>query len=64
MSEFLFILIFIAFKYGTTLVPFTDEDKQNMDYQSGEKGMKVLGFTKAENVSYFRIPVSIKFCLS
>ncbi|KAG8178609.1 hypothetical protein JTE90_014200 [Oedothorax gibbosus] len=39
-----------AFKYGTTLVPYTDEDKQNMDYQSGEKGMKVLGFTKAENV--------------
>ncbi|CAL1283072.1 unnamed protein product [Larinioides sclopetarius] len=39
-----------AFKYGTTLVPFTEEDKMNMDYQSGEKGMKVLGFTKAENV--------------
>ncbi|XP_071033496.1 X-ray repair cross-complementing protein 5 isoform X2 [Parasteatoda tepidariorum] len=39
-----------AFKYGTTLVPFTEEDKANMDYQSGEKGMKVLGFTKEENV--------------
>ncbi|XP_055925028.1 X-ray repair cross-complementing protein 5-like isoform X2 [Argiope bruennichi] len=39
-----------AFKYGTTLVPFTEEDKMNMDYQSGDKGMKVLGFTKAENV--------------
>lgn len=39
-----------AFKYGTTLVPYTDEDKMNMDYQSGDKGMKVLGFTKAENV--------------
>ncbi|GIY16167.1 x-ray repair cross-complementing protein 5 [Caerostris darwini] len=39
-----------AFKYGTTLVPYTDEDKANMDYQSGDKGMKVLGFTKAENV--------------
>lgn len=43
--------MFSAFKYGTTLVPYSEEDKVNMDYQSGEKGMKVLGFTKAENVS-------------
>ncbi|KFM64580.1 X-ray repair cross-complementing protein 5, partial [Stegodyphus mimosarum] len=42
-----------AYKYGTTLVPFTEEDKMNMDYQSGEKGMKVLGFTKSENILRF-----------
>ncbi|XP_054721547.1 X-ray repair cross-complementing protein 5-like isoform X2 [Uloborus diversus] len=42
-----------AYRYGTTLVPYTEEDKMNMEYQSGEKGMKVLGFTKAENVQRF-----------
>lgn len=42
-----------AFKYGTTLIPYSEEDKKNMDYQSGEKGMKVLGFTKAENMQRY-----------
>ncbi|XP_054713820.1 X-ray repair cross-complementing protein 5-like [Uloborus diversus] len=42
-----------AFKYGTTLVPYTEEDEQNMKHQSGEKGLRVLGFTKAENVQRF-----------
>lgn len=52
--------MFSGFKYGTTLVPCSEEDKVNMDYKSGEKGMKVLGFTKAENVSRYIFKIS--FC--
>lgn len=42
---------FTAYKYGSTLVPFSEEDKRNMNYEPGEKGIKILGFTKSENVS-------------
>ncbi|XP_076457066.1 X-ray repair cross-complementing protein 5-like [Babylonia areolata] len=35
--------------YGSDRVPMTAEDKESMKYQS-EKCLKVLGFTKAENV--------------
>lgn len=43
--------ILIAYKYGCTLVPYSEEDKNNMNYEPGEKGIKILGFTKSDNVS-------------
>ncbi|XP_022238989.1 X-ray repair cross-complementing protein 5-like [Limulus polyphemus] len=39
-----------AYRYGTTLVPFSEEDKVNMEYKTGDKGLKVLGFTKQDYV--------------
>ena len=36
-------------RYGSTLVPFTSEDKDAMKYPT-EKCFKVLGFTKTENI--------------
>ena len=41
---------FPGHRYGNTLVPMTEDDKTNMKYKA-EKCFKVLGFTKAENVS-------------
>lgn len=49
--KFILYLNFTAYKYGCTLVPFSEEDKRNMNYEPGEKGIKILGFTKSENVS-------------
>ena len=42
--------MFSGHRYGNTLVPMTEDDKANMKYKA-EKCFKVLGFTKAENVS-------------
>lgn len=39
-----------GYRYGTTLIPFSAEDKANMSYKSAEKGIKVLGFTKEDNI--------------
>uniref|UniRef100_A0A2Z5TTK7 ATP-dependent DNA helicase II subunit 2 n=1 Tax=Reticulitermes speratus TaxID=60591 RepID=A0A2Z5TTK7_9NEOP len=39
-----------GFRFGTTLVPFSDIDKTMMSYQSGERCLSVLGFTKLKNV--------------
>ena len=51
ISLYIIILLFISgHRYGNTLVPMTDDDKANMKYKA-EKCFKVLGFTKAENVS-------------
>ncbi|XP_062609734.1 X-ray repair cross-complementing protein 5-like [Saccostrea cucullata] len=36
-------------RYGTTLVPMSEDDKLNMKYKA-EKCLKTLGFTKAENI--------------
>ncbi|XP_022297407.2 X-ray repair cross-complementing protein 5-like [Crassostrea virginica] len=36
-------------RYGTTLVPMSEDDKLNMKYKA-EKCLKALGFTKAENI--------------
>ncbi|XP_023235684.1 X-ray repair cross-complementing protein 5-like [Centruroides sculpturatus] len=44
--------IIAGYRYGTTLVPFSEEDKANMAYKSSEKGIKVLGFTKEDNIKY------------
>ena len=39
-----------AYRYGNTLVTMSEDDKANMKYKA-EKCLKVLGFTKMENVS-------------
>ncbi|KAL3890820.1 hypothetical protein ACJMK2_003097 [Sinanodonta woodiana] len=36
-------------RYGNTLVPMSEDDKENMKYKA-EKCFKVLGFTKSENI--------------
>lgn len=36
-------------RYGTTLVPMSEDDKLNMKYKA-EKCLKALGFTDAQNV--------------
>ncbi|KAH9487958.1 X-ray repair cross-complementing protein 5 [Bulinus truncatus] len=38
-----------GYKYGNTIVPMSEDDLANMKYKA-EKCLKVLGFTKAENV--------------
>ncbi|XP_071110687.1 X-ray repair cross-complementing protein 5-like [Haliotis cracherodii] len=38
-----------GYRYGNTLVPMSEDDKENMKYRA-EKCLKVLGFTKSENV--------------
>ena len=40
-----------GYRYGSTLVPFAQEDKDAMKFGT-EKCFKVLGFTKSENVSF------------
>jgi len=45
-------------RYGSTLVPFSAEDKDAMKYKT-EKCFKMLGFTKAENVRACRVPLSL-----
>jgi len=40
-------------RYGSSLVPFSAEDKEALKYKT-EKCFKMLGFTKAENVSVAR----------
>merc|ERR1712004_202889 len=36
-------------RYGSTLVPFTEEDKEQLKFRA-QKCLKVCGFTKSENV--------------
>ncbi|CAG5125647.1 unnamed protein product, partial [Candidula unifasciata] len=38
-----------GYRYGNTIVPMTEDDKENMKYKA-EKCLTVLGFTKTENV--------------
>ncbi|XP_071549630.1 X-ray repair cross-complementing protein 5 [Panulirus ornatus] len=43
-----------GYKYGTTLVPFSDEDAQ-MKYQSNSpRSLSIVGFTSSSNVSHQR----------
>ena len=42
--------MFSGYRYGNTLVPMSQDDKDNMKYKA-EKCLKVLGFTKIEHVS-------------
>ncbi|CAN7998908.1 unnamed protein product, partial [Ixodes hexagonus] len=39
-----------GYRYGTTLVPFTDEDRDALECTKGGRGLQVLGFTDAANV--------------
>lgn len=39
-----------GFSFGSTLVPFSAVDKSMMSYQSGDKCLSILGFTKLKNV--------------
>ncbi|VDP88046.1 unnamed protein product [Echinostoma caproni] len=40
-----------GYRYGNTLVPFSDEDKAALK-QSSEKCLSLIGFTQSSNVSY------------
>lgn len=42
-----------AYRFGTTIVPFSDIDKQTMSYQSGPKGLYLIGCTSRESVSQY-----------
>lgn len=33
-----------GYKYGTTIVPFSSTDKENLGYKSGPKSLSILGF--------------------
>ncbi|XP_071503293.1 X-ray repair cross-complementing protein 5-like [Diadema antillarum] len=37
-------------RYGNDIIPISEEDKKNMDYQKPGKVMQVLGFTKDTNI--------------
>ena len=41
----------LGHRYGSTLVPFSAEDKEAMKFRA-TKCLKILCFTKQENVSY------------
>lgn len=43
-----------GYKYGTTLVPFSDEDAQMQYHSNSPRSLSVLGFTKSCNVSHQR----------
>ncbi|CAL4145774.1 unnamed protein product, partial [Meganyctiphanes norvegica] len=40
-----------GYKYGTTLVPFSEEDEKMRYTPEGIRGLSVLGFTRSSNVS-------------
>lgn len=42
-----------AYRYGSTLVPFSAEDKFTMAYKSGGKSFKILAFTKQEHIKRY-----------
>lgn len=42
-----------AYRFGTTIVPFSDIDKQTMSYQSGPKGLYLIGCTSRESVPQY-----------
>ncbi|XP_064480266.1 X-ray repair cross-complementing protein 5-like isoform X2 [Ornithodoros turicata] len=42
-----------GYRYGTTLVPFTVEDRDIMEYAKGGRGYQVVGFTASENVKRY-----------
>lgn len=37
-----------GYKYGTTIVPFSAEDKENLGYKAGPKSLSILGFTSKD----------------
>lgn len=43
-------LLVLGYRYGTDLVPFTDDDMVNLKYKCDSKEFSVIGFTKSSNV--------------
>lgn len=39
-----------GYRYGTTIIPYSSVDKEAMKYVSGERSLRILGFTKADNI--------------
>lgn len=39
-----------GYRYGTTIIPYSNVDKEAMKYESGERSLRVLGFTKVDNI--------------
>ena len=39
-----------SYKYGSDVVPVTEEDKENYKYNGGAKNLSVLGFVKQEDI--------------
>ncbi len=39
-----------AYQFGSTIVPFSDDDKKMMQYESGVKGLFLIGVTSRKNV--------------
>ncbi|KAK6628555.1 hypothetical protein RUM43_002370 [Polyplax serrata] len=42
-----------GFRYGATIVPFSDADKEVMGYKPGEKCFSVIGFTNISSVPFY-----------
>lgn len=42
-----------AYKFGTTIVPFSDVDKATMNYQSGQKGLYLIACTPRETIPQY-----------
>lgn len=40
-----------AYCYGSTLVPFTDDDKKLFKYENTKKGFKIIGLSATHNIS-------------
>ncbi|XP_059483189.1 X-ray repair cross-complementing protein 5-like [Neocloeon triangulifer] len=40
-----------GFKFGTSIIPFSEEDKSAMEYKSGLPCLKILGFCKQKTIS-------------
>lgn len=56
------INLFSGYCYGSDRVPMTAEDKESMKYQA-EKCLKVLGFTKTENVIFVMSKIKSVFII-
>lgn len=39
-----------AYRYGTSVIPYSEDDKKSMGYENKERGVKVLGFTKLDKI--------------
>ncbi|KAL0275345.1 UNVERIFIED_CONTAM: hypothetical protein PYX00_003217 [Menopon gallinae] len=45
--------VIAGFRYGRSLIPFSDEDKLVMEYKPGPKCFSVLGFTDVGNIPHY-----------
>ncbi|KAL1449970.1 hypothetical protein WDU94_002436, partial [Cyamophila willieti] len=42
-----------GYHYGNTIIPMTDDEKKTMKYESGERGLRLICFTKKANVPLY-----------